>query len=85
MNGKRAIGDRVIEVLLKMGYYVSWKAERKWQFECHETFAQEVTVNEKLCKNIAFKTSSNIYFEYLLELHHWGDSNKYQNICSMRK
>ena len=25
----------------------------QWQFECYEIFAQEVTVNEKLCKNIA--------------------------------
>ena len=48
----------------------------QWQFECHETFTQEVTVNEKLCKNIALKLKATC-FGYLLESPRWGDSNKY--------
>ena len=25
-----------------------------WQFDCHETFASEVTISHKLCKNIVY-------------------------------
>ena len=34
------------------------------QFECHETFAQGVIVNEKLCKNIALKVQAT----YILDI-----------------
>ena len=34
-------------------------------------------VHEKLCKIYCIKTSSNLCFGYLLELPHWGNSNKY--------
>ena len=34
-------------------------------FHRYETFSQEVTVNQKLCKNIIFHTSRNICFGYL--------------------
>ena len=40
----------------------------KWYFDWHETFAQEVAVNQKLCKNIASNTSRNTRFEFLLEM-----------------
>ena len=52
----------------------------------HETFAQEVAVNQKLCKNIWFNTSRNICSEYLFESPHWGDSNKYPKhmFCEVR-
>ena len=34
-------------------------------------------VNHKLCKSVAFDTSTSICFGYLLELPQWGDSYKY--------
>ena len=36
----------------------------EWQFERHETFAQEVMVNEKLCNNIALKLQAT----YVLDI-----------------
>ena len=44
--------------------------------------AQEVAVNQKLSKNIEFNTSKNKWFRYLFES---GNSNKIQNIGSVRK
>ena len=35
--------------------YTDTRYNDKIQFDCHETFAQEVTVDEKLCKNITLK------------------------------
>ena len=44
-------------------------------FDLHETFNQEVRVNQKLCKNIVFNTPKNICFGYLLESHISEEAN----------
>ena len=54
----------------------------------HETFAEEVTVSQKLHKSIVFYyNTSKTCFGYLLESPHRGDSNKYPKhiLFSMRK
>ena len=40
------------------------KIRNYWQLERHETFAQEMTVNETLCKNIALKLQAT----YVLDI-----------------
>ena len=47
-----------------------------WRFHRYETFSQEVTLNQKLCKNIVLILQETC-FGYLLESPHWCDSNKY--------
>ena len=43
-----------------------------------ETLSQEETVNQKLLLGtLLFNISSNVFFGYLLELPHRGNSNKY--------
>ena len=34
----------------------------KWQFHCHETVANEVTISLKICKNIVFNTLKKLMF-----------------------
>ena len=45
-------------------FHISAKKIDCWFFECHKTFAQEVTVNEKLWKN----TVLNLQATYVLDI-----------------
>ena len=38
----------------------------QWQFECHKTFAPEVKIDEKLCKNIALNFKQHMFWMTLL-------------------
>ena len=57
--------------------YIDTRYNYKTRYNDNLTGTKPLTVNQKLCKNTVFHASSYMCFGYLLELPHWGNSNKY--------
>ena len=49
------------------------------QFDCHVTFAQEVTISHKLCKNIVFNTLKKHIIMYSVQQQIHFNGNVFGN------
>ena len=56
-----------------------------WKFECHKTIAQEMTVNEILCKNIALKLQATYVLDICYNSLTEAVVTNIQNIWYIRK